>query len=107
MLSVNSNVHRMRYTIVFGANYREHVTVCYSQHECARDDGGDGFCEVHCNTMEGIWTGLRNFLRPFRGVHKKYLAAYVAMFEWAHNLKRVMAGFLRTLMAPSFTYLPA
>jgi len=55
--------------------------------------------------MEGIWTGLRNFLRPFRGVHKKYLAAYVAMFEWAHNLKRVVAGFMRTLMVPSFTYL--
>jgi transposase-like protein len=85
---------------------RGHVTVCHSHHEYARDDDGDGFCEVHCNTMEGIWTGLRNFLRPFRGVHKKYLAAYVAMFEWAHNLKRVTAGFMRTLMVPSFTYLP-
>ncbi len=60
---------------------RGHVTVCHSHHEYARDDDGDGFCEVHCNTMEGIWTGLRNFLRPFRGVHKKYLVAYVAMFE--------------------------
>ena len=54
---------------------RSHVTVCHSRHEYARDDDGDGFCEVHCNTMEGIWTGLRNFLRPFRGAHKKYLAA--------------------------------
>ena len=85
---------------------RDHVTVCHSHHEYARDDDGDGFCEVHCNTMEGIWTGLRNFLRPFRGVHKKYLAAYVAMFEWAHNLKRVTGDFLRTLMLPNFTYLP-
>lgn len=85
---------------------RGHVTVCHSHHEYARDDDGDGFCEVHCNTMEGIWTGLRNFLRPFRGVHKKYLAAYVAMFEWAHNLKRVTTGFLKTLMVSSFTYLP-
>ena len=85
---------------------RGHTTVCHSRHEYARDDDGDGFCEVHCNTMEGIWTGLRNFLRLFRGVHKKYLAAYVAMFEWAHNLKQVTAGFLRTLMIPNFTYLP-
>ena len=85
---------------------RGHVTVCHSRHEYARDDDGDGFCEVHCNTMEGIWTGLRNFLRPFRGVHKKYLAAYTAMFEWAHNLKRVTTDFLRTLMVPNFTYLP-
>ncbi len=85
---------------------RCHVTVCHSRCEYARDDDGDGFCEVHCNTMEGIWTGLRNFLRLFRGVHKKYLAAYVAMFEWAHNLKLVTAGFLRTVMVPDFTYLP-
>jgi len=85
---------------------RGHVTVCHSNYEYARDDDGDGFCEVHCNTMEGLWTGLRNFLRPFRGVHKKYLAAYVAIFEWAHNLKRVTTDFLRTLMLPDFTYLP-
>jgi len=85
---------------------RGHATVCHSRHEYARDDDGDGFCKVPCNTREGIWTGLRNFLRSFRGVHKKYLAAYVAMFEWAHNLKRVTADFLRTLMIPNFTYLP-
>ena len=30
----------------------------------ARDDDGDGIREVHCNTLEGLWTGLRNFLRP-------------------------------------------
>ncbi|MBV7340221.1 transposase [Chloroflexi bacterium TSY] len=45
---------------------RSHATVCHSRYEWARDDDGDGIREVHCNTMEGIWTGLRNFLRPFR-----------------------------------------
>jgi transposase-like protein len=85
---------------------RPHGTVCHSRSEYARDDDGDGVREVHCNTMEGIWTGLRNFLRPFRGVHKKYLAQYVAMFEWAHNLKRVNEHFLRTLMNPRFICLP-
>ena len=79
---------------------RGHGTVCHSKGEYARDDDGDGIREVHCNTMEGIWTGLRNFLRPFRGVHKKYLAQYVAMFEWAHNLKRVTDHYLRILMIP-------
>jgi len=88
------------------ATGRGHATVCHSHREYARDDDGDGFCEVHCNTMEGIWTGLRNFLRLFRGVHKKYLAAYTAMFEWAHNIKRVTANFMKTLMLPNFTYLP-
>ncbi|MBI4564297.1 MAG: hypothetical protein HY716_06355 [Planctomycetes bacterium] len=57
------------------------------RHEWARDDDGDGIREVHCNMSEGLWTGWRNILRPFRGVHKKYLAPYVAVFEWAHNLK--------------------
>jgi transposase-like protein len=66
--------------------------------EYARDDDGDGIREVHANTIEGLWTGLRNFLRPFRGVNKVFLAGYVALFQWAHNLKTVSAAFLRALM---------
>lgn len=85
---------------------RSHAKVCHTQKEWARDDDGDGVREVHCNTLEGIWTGLRNFLRPFRGIHKKYLALYVAMFEWSYNLKRVTTDFLRALMIPNFTYSP-
>ena len=77
--------------------------MCHSHKEWARDDDGDGIREVHCNTMEGIWTGLRNFLRPFRGVHKKYLELYVAMFMWEYNLKRITSSFLRALMVPDFT----
>lgn len=67
-------------------------------HEWARDDDGDGIREVHCNTSEGLWTGLRNFLRPFRGVHKKYLAQYVAVFESTHNLKTASFEFIATLL---------
>ena len=85
---------------------RGHATVCHSRREWARDDDGDGIREVHCNTMEGIWTGLRNFLRPFRGLHKKYLALYVAIFEWTHNLKRITADFVRVLMRPGYTFNP-
>ena len=59
-----------------------HATVNHGRRESARDDDGDGVREVHCNTMEGIWTGLRNFLRPFRGVNKVYLGQYAAIFEW-------------------------
>src|SRR4051794_30701570 len=29
-----------------------HKTVCHSRGEYARDEDGDGFCEVHVNTME-------------------------------------------------------
>ncbi len=55
---------------------RKRVKVKHSRPHCeyARDDDGDGVREVHCNGIEGVWTGLRNFLRTFRGVSKKYLA---------------------------------
>jgi transposase len=66
--------------------------------EWARDEDGDGVREVHRDTMEGTWTGLRNYLRPFRGVSKWYLAGYVAIFEWSNNIKRVTDGFLRLLL---------
>jgi len=79
---------------------RVHVTVCHKpgRREWARDDDCDGIREVHNNTMEGIWTGLRNYLRIFRGVHKKYLDHYVAIFEWYYNIKTVTIGFLRALL---------
>jgi transposase len=81
--------------------------VCHKpgQREWARDDDGDGVREVHCNTMEGTWTGLRNYLRPFRGVNKEHLHHYVAVFEWTSNAKRVTDDFLRAIMTP-FTLKP-
>ncbi|MCU0428221.1 MAG: transposase [Candidatus Kapabacteria bacterium] len=43
-------------------NGYHHSTVNHSIKEYARDDDGDGFCEVHCNTLEGLWAALRIFL---------------------------------------------
>jgi transposase len=77
---------------------RWHATVCHADREWARDENGDGVNEVHDNTLEGIWTGLRNYLRKFRGVNKTYLAQYVAVFLWAYNVKAVTDEFLRVLM---------
>ena len=59
-----------------------HVQVKHRSKEWARDEDGDGIREVHVNTLEGGWTSVRNFLRPFRGVHKAYLAHYLALCEW-------------------------
>ena len=83
-----------------GETGRTHATVCHApgKREWARDDDGDGIREVHGNTIEGIWTGLRNFLRPFRGVSKWFLAQYAAIFEWSHNIKAVDDQFLRVLL---------
>ena len=77
---------------------RGHATVCHADREWARDDDGDGVREVHNNTLEGLWTGPRNFLRPFRGVNKAHLQQYVAMFEWGYNVKRATPSFLQALL---------
>jgi transposase-like protein len=84
-----------------------HYALNHNENEFARDPDDDGFHQIHSNTIEGIWVGLRNFLRRFRGVHKKYLAQYVAMFEWAYNLKEVTDDFIRLLLSPDFTLLPS
>jgi transposase len=78
---------------------RPHATVCHSAGEWARDDDGDGIREVHVNTTEGMWTTVRNFLRPFRGVHKKFLSGYIAICEFAINLKRISPTFISQLVA--------
>ena len=77
---------------------RTHVTVNHGDHEWARDADGDGSCEVHINTSEGMWTGVRNFLRPFRGVHKKCLSGYVAMCEHRINRKSITPEFIAALV---------
>ncbi|MBA3754225.1 MAG: IS1595 family transposase [Nitrospira sp.] len=79
---------------------RNHSTVCHTpgQREWARDDDGDGVREVHNNTLEGIWTGVRNFLRIFRGVNKGYLGQYIGIFEWGYKIKAVTREFLRAFL---------
>ena len=78
---------------------RKHRTVRHGLKEWARDEDGDGIREVHVNTIEGLWTTVRNFLRTFRRVHKKYLGGYVAMCEFAINFKRVTPEFISSLVA--------
>jgi transposase-like protein len=79
---------------------RVHRTVDHSgpKRTWALDLDGDGVREVHCNTLEGLWTGLRTFLRTFRGVNKRYLAKYVAMFMWGYHVGRVTGAFVRMLL---------
>src|SRR5258707_14555679 len=74
---------------------RPHDTVCKTQREWARD----GIREVHINTVEGMWTLVRNFIRLFRGVHKKHLPGYLAICEFHINLKRITPAFIATLVA--------
>lgn len=83
---------------------RKHATVCHAEHEWARDDDGDGIREVHTNTAEGMWTDVRNYLRPFKGVHKDYLSGYVAMAEFRRNFKRISPDLISTLVSLHIVY---
>jgi len=76
----------------------EHKTVCHAAGEYARDEDGDGFHEVHVNTMEGFWSLLRSWLRPHRGVSQERLPIYVGFFQFVHNVRRRGNALLRPLV---------
>ena len=57
-----------------------HKSVCHGKGEYARDEDGDGFHEVHVNTMEGFWSLLRSWLRPHRGISQEKLPLYLSFF---------------------------
>ena len=65
----------------------DHRTVNHGAGEYARRDP-DGTC-VHCNTMEGMWSGLRNFLDRFKGISQRFLPLRVARYEFLHNYKHL------------------
>jgi len=82
----------------------EHKTVNHSAGQYAIDEDGDGFCEVHVNTMEGFWSLLRSWLRPHRGVSQNKLPFYIGAFEFFHNCKKrgkkLFGSILTTLLNP-------
>lgn len=80
-----------------------HKTVCHSTGEYPRDEDGDGFCEVHVNTIEGFWSLLRSWLRPHRGISQENLPFYLGFFEFVHNVwrcgKALLGKLLETVLA--------
>jgi transposase-like protein len=81
-----------------------HKTVCHGRGEYARDEDGDGFCEVHVNTMEGCWSLLRSWLRPHRGISQACgtaarLPLYLGFFQFVHNARRRGKALLGALIA--------
>jgi len=81
-----------------------HQTVCHSKGEYARDEDGDGFHEIHVNTMEGVWSLLRSWLRPHRGISQEKLPLYLAFFEFTHNARKrgiaLFESLVNTLLKP-------
>jgi transposase-like protein len=82
-----------------------HRTVCHAAGEFARDEDGDGRCEVHVNTLEGFWSLLRSWLRPHRGVSQEKLPLYLGFFEFVHNARRrgkaLLGALVELLLKPS------
>lgn len=77
----------------------QHKKVNHSAGEYARDEDGDGFHEVHVNTLEGFWSLLRSWLRPHRGISQEKLPWYLGFFEFVHNIRRRGKALLHSLLA--------
>jgi transposase-like protein len=75
-----------------------HKSVNHGRGEFARDEDGDGFCEVHVNTMEGFWSLLRSWLRPHRGISQEKLPLYLGFFECVHNVRKRGKALLGSLI---------
>ena len=85
-------------TLVYTDEYRiyarwcawgyDHKSVNHGRGEFARDEDGDGLCEVHVNTMEGFWSLLRSWLRPHRGISQEKLPVYLGFFAFVHNVRK-------------------
>jgi transposase-like protein len=75
-----------------------HKAVNHGAGEYARDEDGDGFHEVHVNTMEGFWSLLRSWLRPHRGISQEKLPIYLGFFEFVHNAKKRGKALLGSLV---------
>jgi transposase-like protein len=81
-----------------------HKTVCHADGEYARDEDGDGFYEVHVNTIEGCWSLLRSWLRPHRGISQEKLPLYLAFFQFVHNARKrgkaLLSALVEVVVAP-------
>jgi transposase-like protein len=75
-----------------------HKTVCHGRGEDARDEDGDGFCEVHVNTLEGFWSLLRSWLRPHRGIAQDKLPLSLGFFQFVHKARRRGKALLGSLI---------
>ena len=76
----------------------DHKRVNHGRGEYARDEDGDGFCEVHVNTMEGFWSLLRSWLRLHRGISQEKLPLCLGFFEFVHNIRQRGKALLHALI---------
>lgn len=66
----------------------------------------DGFCDVHVNTMEGVCSLLRSWLRPHRGLSQERLPLYLGFFKFVHNARKRGRALLGNLLEAVLRELP-
>ena len=49
--------------------------------------------------MEGLWSLLRSWLRPHRGISQEKLPDYLGFFQFVHNARRRGKALLGALIA--------
>ena len=73
-----------------------HKSVCHGAGEYVRDEEGDGFHEVHVNTMEGFWSLLRSEF------FKLVVASIKPLLFVAVHLQNALDSTRLLMEAPSF-----
>jgi transposase-like protein len=66
----------------------DHKRVNHGRGEFARDEDGDGLCEVHVHTMAGFWSFWRSGLRPHRGISQEKRRLYLGFFAFVPNVRK-------------------
>ena len=76
----------------------DHKRVNHGRGAFARDEDGDGLCAVHVHTIEGLWSLLRRWLRPHRGIAQEKLPRYLGFFACVHHVRKRGKALLGTLI---------
>jgi transposase-like protein len=85
VVAPHSNMYTDDYSIYNFLDRSDNYTrkiVCHSKGEYAIALNEEGTVIAHTNTQEGIWSLLRPWIRPHRGINKKYLPLYIAPCEY-------------------------
>jgi transposase len=56
--------------------------------------------------MQGIWSLLRSWLRPHRGISQRFLPLYIGFFQAMHNIRQRGYSLLGSLLSLMLTSAP-
>ena len=83
-----------------------HASGCPRRGEEARDDEGEGFHDVHVQTLEGLWSLRRAWRRPHRGISQDNLPLSLGFCEFVPNVRRRGQALLGALLELLLTEFP-